>query len=164
MALLGLACSGAVEVVPREAIALGPWTFEVERADARTDVRGGDRWRTIAVHLRLHNWRERHEQTFDDFLNGNTPGAIMCFPKLKLCDVEGTLFDGLVRPGSGGSLRSERWTAEFLLVPGDLQHALADASELAKRYLDKKPADFRLLIENPDRRRGQPRRVSVQLP
>jgi hypothetical protein len=34
---------------------------------------------------------------------------------------------------------------------------------MAAEHLDKHPADFRLVIENPDHQSGQPRKISIQL-
>ena len=87
---------------------------------------------------------------------------MMTHPHATLVDAEGTPFDGQVTPVSGGNLRSELWMADFLLVPGNAG-PLSNARDLAERQLGKRPADFRLLIENPDRRSGQAHRVEVKL-
>jgi dCTP deaminase len=47
------------------------------------------RWKTITVYLRLDNYLERHDQPFDDFLNGSKPNAIMSHPHTALVDAEG---------------------------------------------------------------------------
>lgn len=151
------------QVGMNEPIEMGPWTFEVNRANAQVEMRGNTPYKKVTVTLKLHNYRERHEKTFDDFLNGTSPGSMMAFPKLHLVDEVGTRFSAeLVSPMSGGSLRSERWRAGFLLVPFSLSFN-TNASESAAEYLDKEPSDFRLVFKNPDRRGTQPARVSVQL-
>jgi hypothetical protein len=140
----------------------GPWTFEVERTTERIKNSSGDRYKFILVTVRLDNYTERHEKTFDDFMNGTTEGSIIANPRTELVDGDGNRFDGWFSPTSGGRLRSERWEASFLLVPSNAG-LLEDASDLAKEHLDKHASDFRLVIENPDHRDGQPRKVSVQL-
>lgn len=153
--LLTLACSGAEPFTLNQPMEMGPWKFEVTRAEERIDQRGGGRWKTITVYLRLENYRERQEQTFEDFLNGSRPNSMMSHPQMTLVDAEGNRFDGIVRPVSG-----DMWMAEFLLVP-DTGHLLSDPKRLAEKQLGKRPADFRLVIENPDRRSGQARRVEI---
>jgi hypothetical protein len=159
--LLASSCARTEERALREAISMGPWTFDVERASASTDVRGGGKWRRIRVHLRLHNHREQHEPAFDAFLNGGGRGDYIVFPRFDLRDAEGTRFETLLLSASRGS-SSEQWTADFVLVPADAP-AMANSSELAQPFLDRDPEDFRLVIRNPDRRRGQPGRVSIAL-
>jgi hypothetical protein len=142
-------------------IQMGPWTFAVTGAKERTENRGRDRYKTIVIVVELENYMERHEKPFDDFLNGSTQNSMMSHPKMWLVSEAGKKFDGDVRPESGGSMRSRRWQAEFLLAEFSLRE---NTSDTAKRYLDKHPADFRLVIQNPDRRKGQPREVTIQLP
>jgi hypothetical protein len=159
--LLASACTRTEERALREAISMGPWTFTVERATASTETRGGGRWRRIKVLLRLHNFREPHEPGFDAFLNGGGRGAYIVFPRFDLRDAQGTRFETLLLSASGSST-SEHWRAEFVLVPSDAD-SMADSARLAEPYLDKVPQDFRLVITNPDRRSGQPGRVSIAL-
>ena len=145
----------------REAISMGPWTFSVERATASTDVHGGGRWRNIRVVLRLHNFREQHEPAFDAFLNGGGRGSYIVFPRFALREVGGARFETLLLSASGSS-SSELWNAEFVLVPSD-GGAMEDSARLAEPFLEKDVQDFRLVIKNPDRRSGQPGRVSIAL-
>jgi hypothetical protein len=153
--LITLACSGAEPFTLNQPMEMGPWKFAVTRADERTDQRGGGRWKTITLSLRLENYRERQEQSFEDFLNGSQPNSIMSHPHMTLADAEGNRFDGIVRAVSG-----DLWMAEFLLVP-DTGHLLSDPKKLAEQQLGKHPGDFRLVIENPDHRSGQARRVEI---
>jgi hypothetical protein len=159
--LLASACARTEERSLREAISMGPWTFDVERATASTETRGGGRWRKIRVLLRLQNFREQHEPAFDAFLNGGGRGSYIVFPRFDLRDSEGTRFETLLLSASGSS-SSEHWNAEFVLVPSDAG-AMEDSARLAEPYLDRDPQDFRLVITNPDRRSGQPGRVSIAL-
>lgn len=152
------ACARTEQRALREPIAMGPWTFSVEGATASTEVRGGGRWRKVRVHLRVHAAAERDEPPFDAFLNGGGRGNYIVFPRFDLRDAQGTRFETLLHPSS----LSDVWTADFVLVPADAP-AMADSVELARPYQDKDAEDFQLVISNPDRRRGQPGRVSIQL-
>ena len=165
LALLCLtaSCSREMEIGMRQPIAMGPWTFEVERADDRTESLGGQQLKIVSVDLALHNYEERHEKPFDDFLNGRSRGSMM-FPHLVLRDAGGTTFDGLLVPLSGGSLRSRGWRADFVLVPSSVDDmAGGGPASLASRYLETRLADLRLVLDNPDRRGDQPGRVVVPL-
>ena len=140
-------------------IEMGPWTFAVTGTKEQTENRG-IRLKKIFVFLELENYQERHEKPFDDFLNGRRKQSAMVRPKLWLVSDAGKKFDGSVSPKSGGSMRSKRWQAAFELVGFSMRE---DSSDIAKQYLDKHPSDFRLVIQNPDRRKGQPREVTIQL-
>ncbi|MEJ2152748.1 MAG: hypothetical protein P8Y29_07330, partial [Gemmatimonadota bacterium] len=119
------------------------------------------RLKVMSVTLTLDNYMERHEKPFDDFMKGRTEGSIVSHPHMILVDDAGNSFDlEALNPLSGGSLRSEGWRARFPLIEFSLRE---DSSETAARHIDKHPADFRLVIENPDHQSGQPRKVSIQL-
>lgn len=159
--LSSAACTAEVEYALRQPITMGPWTFEVERATERVETRGALRLKVILVTLELHNYKERHEKAFDDFMSGEGENAIMTTPNMTLVDEVGNRFDlEAFTPLSGGSLRSERWRARFPLIEFSFRE---DSSETAARHIDKHVADFRLIIENPDYQRGQPRKASIQL-
>lgn len=159
-----LALPGCVmekEVAIGETIEMGPWKFHVERAlDTIETNASRDQFKVVIVEVKLHNYTERHEKTFDDFLNGNQPRAIIAFPKIELQDEDGTTFDGWATPDSGGSLRSEGWTMKFHLIRDSLMESSAD---LARPYLDTELSSLRLVITNPDRLSGQPGSVSIRL-
>ena len=150
-------------------IEMGPWTFEVQRATER--IKGGSNpSKKIILFLKLHNYRERHRKPFDDFLNGTSKPSVkalpsISFPRLKLVDGEGNEFDGWISPTSGGSMRSEHWQAHFPLISMSIRDILSadEDTDSAAEHIDKHLADFRLVIENPDVREDQPRRVSIQL-
>ncbi len=155
------ACTNGDEYALGQPITMGPWTFQVERATERIESRSDLRLKMVSVTLKLENYMERHEKPFDDFLQGRTEGSPMEHPHLALVDEAGNRFDVEdLSPLSGGSLRSEGWNARFSLIPFSMSRS---ASEMAAEHLDKHPADFRLVIENPDHRSGQPRKVSIQL-
>jgi hypothetical protein len=140
-------------------IEMGPWTFAVTGTKERTENRG-IRLKTIFVFLELENYQERHQKPFDDFLNGTRKNSAMARPKIWLVSDAGKKFDGWVSPKSGGSMRSKRWQAAFELVGFSMRE---NSSDIAERYLDKHADDFQLVIQNPDRRKGQPREVTIQL-
>lgn len=167
LAALGIAgCTTTESYEFGQPIEMGPWTFEVERVQdvSETDSYRGTRRKTVMVTLRLHNYTERHERTFDDFMNGRRPGGLISisFPKLELVHEDGATFLASLSPVSGGSLRSERWQAQAWLIPDNVG-IMADGSELAERYADTSLSDLALVIDNPDRRSGQPRRVVIAL-
>lgn len=159
--LMSLGCA-ETEYEMGQPITMGPWTFEVERTTERIENRGRDRYKFILVTVRLDNYTERHEKPFDDFMNGSSEGSIIANPRTALVDADGNRFDGSFSPTSGGRWRSERWEARFILVPSNAG-LFDDASDLAEEHLDKRAGDFRLVIENPDWRRGQPRKASMRL-
>ena len=159
-------CSRTVQLERGAPITMGPWTFSVESAVARTESGGsGSRYRHVVITLRLHNYTERHRQNFDDFLNNCSEGLMpICHPRLWLVDTDRNRFLALVEPVSGGSLRSERWKADFVLVPDSFRDFMrADSDELAAEHLNKEVVELRAIVENPAPQRGQPRRVSVAL-
>jgi hypothetical protein len=162
--LMGSACSRGEQYELQTPIAMGPWTFEVESIGARVRTdRGGDRRKTVIAVFKLHNFEERYEKTFDDFLNGTSPGALMARPRTRLEDQSGSKFDGWLEPVSGGRLRSERWRAEFLLVDLGIRDVMRSTQDLAAQHVDRPLADFRLVIDNPDPRPGQPRGIFILL-
>jgi len=165
LALLCLttACAAEAELAMRQPFGMGPWTFEVRSATERIEPRGGQQVKIVSIELKLLNYHERHEKPFDDFLNGHTHGSVMAFPHLKLVDRAGTQFDGWLVPSSGGSLRSEAWRAEFVLVPSNEPDPMSSTADMAGKYLDTRLSELRLAIDNPDQREGQPYRVSVKL-
>jgi hypothetical protein len=145
--LAGLVAWGCVPVEEKvyelsDPIEMGPWTFTVKGAKERTENRGGNKFKTIFLAIELQNYKKRHEKPFDDFLNGTRKKSIMAHPKMWLVSETGKKLDGML--------------AEFSFSE--------NSSDTAKRYLDKHPADFLLVIQNPDRREGQPRDVKIRLP
>ncbi len=162
--LISFGCTVEREGGIGEPIEMGPWRFEVERAfDIIESDGSGGPYKFVTVELKLHNYQERHEKPFDDFLNGYRRGAFIAFPKINLMDKDGTSFDGWAIPDSGGSLRSERWTVRFRLVPSSMVSIMQSDSDLAPKYLDTELSDLRMVITNPDRRTGQPGTLSVRL-
>ena len=154
-------CSEGEEYERRVPIEMGPFVFSVGRASQSISSGG---MKEIHVVLELHNHEERFDPTFDDALNGKRPGSMIAFPRVAIVDQEGNSFDGWVSPLSGGSRRSRRWDARFWLVYPSTRESLAmGADESAAKYRDRRPEDFRIVIKNPDRRRGQPSKIWIQL-
>ena len=165
LAALSIAgCSTTESYELGQSIEMGPWTFEVERVRDIVDTQSdGHRQKMVTVTLRLHNYTERYEATFDDFLNGRRPGGMIpiSFPKLKLMHEDGATFVASVRPVSAGSLQSERWQAQAWLLPDNA--GIRNWNELWNRYADASLSELVLMIDNPDRRSGQPRQVTITL-
>ncbi len=154
-------CSGGEEYQRGDPIEMGPFVFSVGRA-SQSIASGGIK--EIHVVIELHNYEERFDPTFDDALNGKRTGSVIALPRSTIVDEEGNSFDGWISPLSGGSRRSRRWDARFWLVYPSTRESLAmGADESAAKYRDRRPEDFRIVIKNPDRRRGQPSRIWVQL-
>ena len=166
-ALWVLGISGCSTTEPYEfgqPIEMGPWSFEVERVRDRVETRSdGHRQKVVTLTLRLHNYTERHETTFDDFMNDRRSGGLMSisFPKLELVHADGATFVASLSPVSAGSLRSERWQAQAWLLPDNA--GIRNWNELWERYADAPLSDLVLAIANPDRRSGQPNRVVIAL-
>ena len=169
LAAVGIAgCSTTESYELGQPIEMGPWIFEVERVQDRVSTQSdGHRQKIVTLTLRLHNYTERHERTFDDFMNGRTPGGFIpiSFPKLHLVHEDGAEFLADVSSVSRGSLRSERWQAQSWLLPDNagITNLSPSWNELWERYADAPLSDLVLVIDNPDRRSGQPRKASVRL-
>ncbi len=164
LAALSIAgCSTTESYELGQPIEMGPWTFEVERVQDRVSTHSdGHRQKIVTLTLRLHNYTERHERTFDDFMNATRSGLMsISFPKLKLVHEDGATFVASVSPVSAGSLRSERWQAQSWLLPDNA--GIRNWNELWERYADAPLSELVLVIDNPDRRSGQPRKASVRL-
>ena len=135
--------------------------FLVERSREAVDPFSGIK--EIVVVVRLVNFEERFNPTFEDAFNGRNPGSMISFPRFSIEDRDGNHFEGWVTPTSGGR-RAERWNVMFPLHDGPLGDPDSEiARETAPTYADKGPHDFRLLIKNPDPRPGQPTRVRIHL-
>ncbi len=160
-----VSCSKGTSYRLGDPISMGPWTFEVESVREQIESHTSFRVKIVELTFQLQNYRERHEKTFDDFLNGSGErrgmlASMFVDPHFWLVDEEGNRFLALLSPVSGGSLRSERWRVRFELVNGKPSE---DAALQAARYLNRDLADFRLVIENPNHRKGQPRKIVVAL-
>ena len=154
LALLVGGCSQETEYKVGQTIEMGPFAFVVEDAYERvSSFNTGDPKIEILVDLRL-DAATGAKVKFDEFLN-DTAGdrGMIIYPNMEIRDGDGRTFLGMVRRVSG----RERWQAEFLLVDDD------GGPSTARHYVNRRAADFRLLIKNPDRREGQPGRVVVAL-
>jgi hypothetical protein len=161
LALPLIGCEGGPEVQIRQSIEMGPFVFLVERTTQAVDPFSG--LKEIGVVMRLVNFEERFNPSFDDAFNGRSRGSMMSFPRAAIEDGDGNRFEGWVAPTSGGR-RYERWKVTFPLHDGTLTDPDSElARESAPKYLEREPHDFRLLIRNPDPRPGQPTRIWIQL-
>ena len=146
-------CSRETEYKIGQTIEMGPFAFVVEEAYERlSSFSGGDPKMEILVELRLVA-AAGAKVKFDEFLN-DTAGQrrMIIYPHVEIRDKDGHKFLGWVSRISG----RDYWRAAFSLVD-DV------GVESARQYLDRRAADFYLLIDNPDRRPGQPSRVAVTL-
>lgn len=141
-----------------QTVEMGPFTFRVETASARTAYREGKPRRVIVVEL----WELSAEPDADiDLPRFLTPGSEFApRPQIKIRDREGHEFPGIV-----GLRQGDRWPVSFELAEGSgfTASSRERADRFAEQQLSKGPRDFRLYITNPDRRPGQPREVWLQL-
>ena len=154
LALLLYGCSQETEYKVGQTIEMGPFAFVVEEAYERvSSFNTGEPKIEIFVDLRL-DAATGAKVKFDEFLNDTAaPRGMIIYPNMEIWDKDGHKFMGMVRRISG----RERWQAEFLLVDDD------GGTSTARQYVNRRAADFRLIIKNPDRREGQPGRVAVAL-
>jgi hypothetical protein len=152
LALLLCGCSQETEYKVGQTIEMGPFAFVIEDAYERvSSYNTGDPKIEILVDLRL-DAATGAKVKFDEFLN-DTAGqrGMIIYPHMEIRDQDGRKFLGMVHRVSG----RERWQAEFPLVD--------DGPSTARQYVNRRAADFRLIIKNPDRREGQPSRVKIAL-
>ena len=161
LTLPALGCSRGPEGQLLQPIEMGPFVFVVERTKQAVDPFSGIK--EIGVVVRLVNFEQRFNPSFDDAFNGRSRGSMMSFPRMSIEDHDGNRFDGWMTPTSGGR-RSERWEVTFGLHDGPFNDSEGEvARESGPKYVDREPHDFRLLIRNPDPRPGQPTRIWIQL-
>jgi hypothetical protein len=154
LALFLCACTPETEYKMGEPIEMGPFTFVVEDAyEKLAAFPNGDPRMEIFVDLRL-DAAAGAKVKLDEFLN-DTAGdrGMIIHPHVEIRDKDGQSFMGWVRRISGRQL----WRAEFPLVDD------AGGVDSAQHYLDRRASDFRLVIDNPDRRSGQSSRAAVML-
>jgi hypothetical protein len=154
LALVLCACTPETEYEMGEPIEMGPFTFVIEQAYERLSAfPNGDPRMEILVDLRL-DAAAGAKVKLDEFLN-DTAGdrGMIIHPHVEIRDKDGQSFMGWVRRLSGRQL----WRAEFPLVDD------AGGVESASLYLHRRAGDFRLVIDNPDRRSGQSSRAAVML-
>jgi hypothetical protein len=137
-----------------QTIEMGPFVFVVEDAYERvSSYNTGEPKIDILVDLRL-DAATGAKIKFDEFLNDTAPPrGMIIYPNMEIWDGDGRKFQGMVHRVSG----REHWQAEFPLVDDD------GGPSTARQYVNRRAADFRLIIKNPDKREGQPGRVAVVL-
>lgn len=147
-------CGQEAEYKMGQSIEMGPFAFVVENAYERVSTfSGGDPKIEIVVDLRL-DVATGAKVKFDDFLNDTADRSRMIIhPKVEIRDRDGHAFIGMVQRVSG----REEWRALFLLIDD------VGGTPTARKYLDRRAGDFRLIITNPDRRERQPARAAVAL-
>ena len=161
--VLLLGC-GPTEYQIGQTIEMGAFAFMVDGASERVvqpkaqeRSEGIGPKKEITVRLRLLSNESRPRIEFDDFLNDIDRSRMMrmiVFPHYELVDSHGHKFDGGLSTDS-----RMRFAIEDL---GGIFSLSGDESFKAE-HLDLRVEDFRLIIENPDRRDGQPSKISIQL-
>ena len=140
----------------KQTIEMGPFVFEVTNASEKLDsFTSGERYKKIYVNLLLHTDKSTPTKVpFNDFLNGiGKEYRMIVFPKMKIVDDKGKEFDGWVERVLGKT----SWRAKFdLYYP---QRRIQSGLD----YVDRHVRDFRLVIKNPDPKKGQPNRVTIKL-
>jgi hypothetical protein len=140
-------CAGTEEYQLGQRIDMGPYSFEVVRADKGT-------WAsipTINILFRL---------TRDDTAPFTTDFSSSFAFKMEAVDAAGNTFT--VDPHAvspvhrAGRYRSDRYRAEVRLSPS--LEGVRNATHIGKAV-----EDFRLIIDNPAHEGKQPRRVAIQL-
>ena len=159
--ILVLGC-GPTEYQIGQTIEMGAFTFRVDGASDRV-VQPSSRERSegigpkkeITVRLSVLSNESRPRREFRHFLDDYDPGRIrlMIFPHYKLEDIHGHTFDG----GLWEQSRMRFAIEDFVgIIPENDESFKAE-------HLDLGAEDFALIIDNPDRRDGQPSKISIQL-
>ncbi len=154
--LLCLGCSRSEDYTMGQTIEMGPFAFQVESASVTTPDDGHP---VVFVNFRLLSDESQGKIPFDRLLNdevdseGNATARKMIipivFPWTAVVDSHGHRFVGNVIGLSG---RYIIWEIR-----------LRDQDRFDKAHRDMQAEDFRLVIKNPDRRKGQPHTASIQL-
>lgn len=143
--VLAAACGSRVEErAMGEPIEMGPFVYSVE--GTTESFRRDDK--VIGVALRLDQESSAPFRTpFGEFIMSN----------VAIVDAAGNRFEANgMGPVSGNALNSAEWEVRFLLRPSS--DGVRD-----REHIGDGPADFRLLIANPEPRGEQARRISIQL-
>jgi len=142
-----LGCAGTEEYELGQRIDMGPYSFEVVSADE-------GRWGsepTLGILFRLDR---------DDTAPFTTDFRRSFAYKMEIIDAAGNAFAVDPSPQSpvykAGRYRSDRYLAEVRLSAS--LEGVRDSTRIGKTA-----SDFRLIIDNPDPERDQPRRVAIQL-
>ena len=152
--LLCLGCQPNVEM--GEPINMGPFTFEVDSASAGPSPFRALRSTEIRVYFRVVDDESNGSTNFAHFLMNTLGPPRFYVPQItSIIDSHGHRFTALMEGGS----RPARFTLETFSATTSEEFD----NQFVAAHADMEPAEFRLVIENPERRDGQPRMVSVQL-
>jgi hypothetical protein len=159
--ILVLGC-GPTEYEIGQTIEMGAFTFRVDGASDRV-VQPSSRERSegigpkkeITIRLSVLSNESRPRREFRHFLDDYDPDRyrMMIFPHYKLEDIHGHSFDGGL------------WDKSYMrFAIEDFVGIIPESDEsFNAEHLDLREEDFALIIENPDRRDGQPSKISIQL-
>ncbi len=159
-------CSMAEDYEMGQEIQMGPFTFEVKSASATVRYQEDmGRERIISVTLRVLKNESRPRIDFGDFLNDMVgvqwKMQLIADSNLTLVDSHGHKFLGGV--GNQGGRPQARFEITSLYDTFENPFNVERIQRFNDAHLETQPSDYRLIIENPDRREGQPRAVRIQL-
>jgi len=148
--LISLGCAKKTQEYRLEQpINMGPFSFEVERTEESVKLvhpSEGPNLEIRVYYRMLDNKTPPFGKTFDETLLG-----------VRIVDkANNTIESGGGRVVSGDGRHPSEWVDTFTVSPSLM--GVRDKSKLGQRV-----SDFRLIIDNPDVRDGQPERVSIQL-
>jgi hypothetical protein len=146
------ACQGSTPAVIGEPIEMGPYTFSVVSAKPGKQWESSEgTYREIVVRVRVH--RDDTAPFTENFSSSFTD-------KIAIEDPAGNSIGTTPAPEQpvqkAGRSRSEYYTCVFRYSRSS--EGVRDFARIGTR-----PEEFRLLVTNPSRQRGQPRRVVVPL-
>lgn len=153
-----IGCSSTKRYELGQTIEMGSFSFRAERATATVGYEAGRQRNVIEVDLWLLSGEADAEVDFGRFLS---PGStLVSHPQIRIEDRHGHEFYGRIGVPVG-----ERWPVRFQLAGrgGFSPTERERAEEIAETHLGMEPREFRLFINNPDRRGQQPRAVWIQL-
>ena len=158
-------CSGSQEVGFDQAIFMGPFEFQVEKASLAPPDNGNPE--IIVVFSMVNNTSEA-DVHFGDYMGGEVDAegkrikyvtdALLPvrFPPMAVVDGHGHRIVGLVK-GSPG-----QWWGEFIIWDAVIGR-IGDQEAFDAVHRALPVEDFTLVIKNPDPQKGQPRKVSIPL-
>lgn len=139
---LYLGCSTAEDYDMGQTIAMGPFTFQAQSAWATTSQRGhpqiGVEFRLVSDSGVLFHFSDLFNDNVD--AEGNKTTKIWLSPRTKVVDTHGHGFAGVVSEES----------ARFIIF----EVKLRDQDRFNEEHRDMGPGNFRLVITNPDPKRG----------
>ena len=152
-----------------QTIEMGAFAFQVEKASSRVHPSPSEHvgpTRQISVQLRLLSNESRPRINFRAFLSGretNCSGGISFSfgdrSRTKLEDSHGHKFSGGQNAHPCDPILAGKVQLVFRI---ESDRGFSTNEDFRAEHLDLRPEDFRLIITNPDRRKGQPSKIAIQ--